>query len=173
MGRYCIDVRGKEKKKKTTSRIRYIYTVYVTKSTVILMNSVIIIVWYYPGKAMAPHCSPLARKIPWTGGAWWAAVHGVAHSRTRLSDFPCAFHFHALEADMATHCSVLAWRIPGTGVPGGLPSVGSHRFGHDRSDAAAAAATWLKSLSVRRIYHLFSFFSMDQCLSVILVKLLL
>ena len=57
------------------------------------------------------------------GGAWWAAVHGVAESRTRLSDFTFTFHFHALEKEMATHSSVLAWRIPGTGEPGGLPDV--------------------------------------------------
>ena len=57
------------------------------------------------------------------GGAWWAAVHGVAKSRTRLSDFPFTFHFHALEKEMATHSSVLAWRIPGMGEPGGLPSM--------------------------------------------------
>ena len=64
-------------------------------------------------------------------GAWWAAVHGVARSRTPLSDFPFTFHFHALEKEMATHSSVLAWRIPGTGEPGGLLSTGSHRVGHD------------------------------------------
>ena len=58
-------------------------------------------------------------------------VHGVAKSRTRLSDFPFAFHFHALEKEMATHSGGLAWRIPGTGKPGGLPSVGLHRVGHD------------------------------------------
>ena len=60
-----------------------------------------------------------------------AAVHGVAKSRTRLSDFTFTFHFHALEKEMAAHSSVLAWRIPGTGEPGGLPSMGSHRVGHD------------------------------------------
>ena len=65
------------------------------------------------------------------GGAWWAAVHGVAKSQTRLSDFPFTFYFHALEKEMATHSSVLAWRIPGTGKPDGLPSMGSHRVGHD------------------------------------------
>ena len=65
------------------------------------------------------------------GGAWWAAVHGVAKSRTRLSNFTFTFHFHALEKEMATRSSVLAWRIPGTGEPGGLPSMGSHRVGHD------------------------------------------
>ena len=79
---------------------------------------------------------------PRDGGAWWAAVHGVARSRTRLSDFPFTFHFHALEKEMATHSSVLAWRIPGTGESGGLPSMGSHRVGHDWSDLAAAAAAY-------------------------------
>ena len=64
-------------------------------------------------------------------GAWWAVVHGVAKSRTRLSDFTLTFHFHALEKAMATHSTVLAWRILGTGEPGGLPSMGSHRVGHD------------------------------------------
>ena len=59
------------------------------------------------------------------GEAWWAAVHAVAKSRTRLSDFTCTFHFHALEKEMATHSSVLAWNIPGTVEPGGLPSMGS------------------------------------------------
>ena len=71
------------------------------------------------------------------GGAWKAAGHGVAGGRTRLSDFTFIFHFHALEKEMATHCSVLAWRIPGTGKPGGLPSMGSHRVGHDWSDLAS------------------------------------
>ena len=68
---------------------------------------------------------------PMDGGAWWAAVYGVAQSRTRLSDFTFTFHFHAWEKEIATHSSVLAWRIPGTGEPGGLPSMGSHRVGHD------------------------------------------
>ena len=67
---------------------------------------------------------------PMDGGAWWAAVHEVAKSQTRLSDFTFTFHFHALEKEMATHSSVLAWRIPGTAEPGGLPSMGSHRVGH-------------------------------------------
>ena len=65
------------------------------------------------------------------GGAWWAAVHGVAKSRTRLSDFTFTFLFHALEKEMATHSSVLAWRIPGTEETGGLPSMGPHRVGHN------------------------------------------
>ena len=71
------------------------------------------------------------------GGAWWAAVHEVAKSQTRLSDFTFTFHFHALEKEMATHTSVLAWKIPGTGKPGGQPSMGSHRVGHDWSDLTA------------------------------------
>ena len=68
---------------------------------------------------------------PMDGGAWKAAVHGVAEGRTRLSDFTLTFHFHTLEKEVATHSSVLAWRIPGTGEPGGLPSMGSHRVKHD------------------------------------------
>ena len=65
------------------------------------------------------------------GGAWKAAVHGVAKSQTQLSDFTFIFHFYALEKEMATFSSILAWRIPGTGEPSGLPFVGSHRVGHD------------------------------------------
>ena len=63
-------------------------------------------------------------------GAWWATVHGVTKSQTRLSNFPFTFYFHALEKETATHSNVLAWRIPGTGEPGGLPSMGSRRVGH-------------------------------------------
>ena len=84
--------------------------------------------------AMAPHSSTLAWKIPWT----------EAPGRlTQLSDFTFTFHFRALEKEMATHSSVLAWRIPATGQPGGLPSMGSHRVGHDWSDLAAAADTYI------------------------------
>ena len=79
---------------------------------------------------------------PIDGGAWWAAVHGIAEGRTRLSDFTFTFHFHALGKEMATHSSILAWRIPRTGKPGGLPSMGLHSVGHDWSDLAAAAAAW-------------------------------
>ena len=88
---------------------------------------------------MAPHSSTRAWKNPMDGGAWWAAVHGVAKSRTWLSDFTLTFQFHALEKEMATQSSVLALRIPGMGEPGGLPSMRSHRVGHDWSDLGVAA----------------------------------
>ena len=99
-----------------------------------------------PSPAMEPeegNGSPLQYSClenPMDGGAWWAAVHVVAKSRTRLRDFTFTFHFHALEKEMATHSSVLAWRIPGTEEPGRLLSMGLHRVGHDWSDLAAAAA---------------------------------
>ena len=86
---------------------------------------------------------------PMDGGAWWAAVHGVTKSRTRLSDFTLSLHFPALEKEMATQSSVLAWRISGTAEPGGLPSMGSHRVGHDWSDLAAAT-----SKHILYMYHL-------------------
>ena len=77
---------------------------------------------------------------PMDGRARQAAVYGVAQSRTGLSDLTFTFHLHALEKEMATHSSILAWRFPGTGEPGGLPSMGLQRVGHDSSDLAAAAA---------------------------------
>ena len=80
---------------------------------------------------------------PMDGGAWWAAVHGVAKSRTWLSDFTFAFHFHALEKEMATHSSTLAWKIPWTEEPGGLQSMGSLRVGHD----------WVTSLLLFTFMH--------------------
>jgi len=79
-------------------------------------------------------------------GPWWASVRGVAKSQTQLSEFTFTFYFHALEKEMATHSNVLAWRIPGTGEPGGLPSMGSHRVGHDWRDLAVAA--WISTLSL-------------------------
>ena len=82
---------------------------------------------------MAPHSSTLAWKILWTGGAWWATVHGVAKSWRQPSDFTFTFHFHALEKDMATHSSVLAWRIPGMGS-----LVGFHLWGRTESDTTEA-----------------------------------
>ena len=86
------------------------------------------------------HYSCLAN--PTDRGTWWAAVHGVARSWTRLSDFTFTFHFHALEKEMATHSSVLTWRIPGMGEPGGLLSLGLHRVRHDWSDLAVAPQFW-------------------------------
>ena len=98
--------------------------------------------YVYSGLRIASYCT-LERRRRWhplqcsclesprDGGAWWAAVHGVAWGWTRLSDFTFTFHFHALEGEMATHSSVLAWRVPGRGEPGGLPSLGSHRVRHD------------------------------------------
>ena len=82
-------------------------------------------------KAIAPHSSTLAWKIPWTEEPGGLQSLGVAKSRIRLSDFTFSFHFHALEKEMVTHSSVLAWRIPGTGEPGGLLSMGSPRVEHD------------------------------------------
>ena len=90
---------------------------------------------------------------PMDRGACKAAVHGVTKSWTGLSDFTFAFHCHALEKEMATHSSVLAWRIPGTGEPGGLPSMGSHRVGHDYSDLAAAAAASEQKILLFLIEH--------------------
>ena len=83
------------------------------------------------GEASGPPLWYSCLENPMDGGAWWAAVHGVAKSQTGQSDFTFTFHFHALEKEMATHFSVLAWTIPGLGEPGGLLSMGSHRVGHD------------------------------------------
>ena len=91
-------------------------------------------------KAMATHPSTLSWKIPHTQRSLVGCSHGVAKSWTWLSDFTFTFHFPALEKEMATHSIVLAWWIPGMGEPGGLPSMGSHRVGHDWSNLAAAAA---------------------------------
>ena len=88
-------------------------------------------VWLWDGEGNGSLLQCSCLENPMDGGAWWAAVHGVAKSRTRLSDFPFPFHFHALEKEMAAHSSVLAWRIPEMGEPGGLSSMGSHRVGHD------------------------------------------
>ena len=88
-------------------------------------------VWRVLEKAMATPLQYSCLENAMNGGAWWAAVHGVARSRTQLRDFTFTFYFHELEKEMATHSRVLAWRIPGTVEPGGWPSVGSHRVGHD------------------------------------------
>ena len=101
-------------------------------------------VFLYTSNQRQWHPTPVL--LPGESHGWrnLATVHGVARSWTWLSDFTCTFHFHALEKEMATHSSVLAWRIPGMGEPGGLPSLGSHRVGHNWSDLAAAM-----------IFHLF------------------
>ena len=102
--------------------------------------SVMVFSGIFPGEGDGTPLQYSCLENPIDRGAWWAAVHGVARSQTRLSDFTLFFHFDALEKEMATHSSILAWRIPGTGEPGGLPSVASHRVGHDWSNLAAAAA---------------------------------
>ena len=117
---------------------------FITDSTwVLLRNS-----RDFPGEGNGTPLQCSCLENPMDGRAWWAAVHGVAQSRTRLSDFPFTFHFHALEKEMATHSNVLAWRIPGMGEPGGLLSMGSHRVGHDWRDLAEAGTSlvvlWLR-----------------------------
>ena len=91
------------------------------------LNILVMEIWCWLMPLLQYFCleNPMDRR------AWWAAVHEVAKSWTRLSNFTFTFHFHVLEKEMATHSSVLAWRIPGMGEPGGLPSLGSHRVGHD------------------------------------------
>ena len=103
--------------------------------------------WLYFGEGNGTSLQYSCLESPMDRRAWWAAVHGVAKSRTRLSDFTFTFHSHALEKEMATHFSVLAWRIPGMGEPGGLPSMGSHKVGHDWSYLAAAAWLYLRVLT--------------------------
>ena len=88
-------------------------------------------IWGWLGEGDSTPLQYSCRENPMDGGAWWAAVHGVTKSRTRLSDFTFTFHFHTLEKEMAIHSSVLAWRIPGMGESDGLLSMGSHRVGHD------------------------------------------
>ena len=91
---------------------------------------------FLPGEGNGTPLQYCCPENPMDGGAWWAAVHGVAKSQTRLSDFTFTFHFHAFEKEMATRSNVLAWRIPWTEKPGRLQSMGSHRVGHDWSDLA-------------------------------------
>ena len=100
-------------------------------------------------KAMAPHSSTLAWKIPWTEEPGRLQSMGSRRVRHDWAN-SLSLHFHALEKDMATHSSVLAWRIPGTGEPSGLPSMGSHRVGQDWSDLEAAAAETLRNVTFLR-----------------------
>ena len=106
-------------------------------------------------------------------GACWAAVHGVAKSQTWLSNFTFTFHFHALEKEIVTHSSVLAWRIPGTGEPGGLPSMGSHRVGHNWSDLAAAAIGVSRVLKSPTIIVLLSISPIKSLVFVLCTEVLL
>ena len=121
----------------------YLYSIYIVFITADSIRTAFDIISNLEGEGNGTPLQHSCLESPMDGRAWWAAVHGVAKSRTRLSDFPFTFHFHALEKKMATHSSVPAWRIPGTGEPGGLPSLGSHRVGHDWIDLAAAAAAGL------------------------------
>ena len=124
-----------------------LFMIQLSHSRMTTGKTIALTIWTFVSKVMSLLFNVLSRFIiregngtplqhsclenPMDGGAWWAAVHGVAKSWTRLSDFTFTFHYHALEKEMATHSSALAWRIPGTGEPRGLPSMGSHRVGHD------------------------------------------
>ena len=113
---------------------------------------------------MAPPLQYSCLENPMDGGAWWATVHGVAKSQTRLSDFTFTVHFHALEKEMATHSSVLAWRVPGMGEPGGLPSMGPHRVGHVWGDLAAVVVNYylLKYFLMAFLFVFFFWYSYDS-----------
>ena len=114
-------------------------------------------------KEMATHSSVLAWRIPGTRGAWWAAICGVAQSRTRLkrlSSSSSSSSVYILEKAVETHSSTLAWRIPGTGEPGRLPSVGSHRVRHDWSDIAAATAVYIY---INAIFSICPTLSLHHC----------
>ena len=121
---------GENKNDNMTYLIGLLYrltVIMVVKFLVYLKCSINIIIGEGNGTPLQYSC----QENPMDGGAWWATVHGGAKSQTRLRDFTFTFQFPALEKEMATHSSVLAWRIPGTGEPGGLPSMGLHRVGHD------------------------------------------
>ena len=118
---------------------RIIHTVTLSPWSSLISPSYAVQAFFFFSSSNEGNGTPLqyyCLENPMDGGAWKAAVHGVTEGRTRLSDFTFPFHFHALEKEMVTHSSVLAWRIPGTGEPGGLPSMGSRRVGHDWSDLA-------------------------------------
>ena len=107
-------------------------------------------VYSYDGEGNGTPLQYSCLENPMGGGAWWTAAHGVTKSRTRLSYFTFTFHFHKLEKEMVSHSSILAWRIPGTGEPGGLPTMGSHRVGHDwRNLTVAAAAVMITKQSYK------------------------
>ena len=123
---YSVGIRGKSPVNSPLDRLKHSFWDY---GNLILDDFRLLNLKYGKGNGTPLQYSCLEN--PMDGGAWLAAVHGVTKSQTRLNDFTFTFHFHALEKEMATHSSVLAWRIPRTGEPGGLPSMGSHRVGHD------------------------------------------
>ena len=114
--------------------VRYIYWDYLSTNVRLFIKFLDLNIREGNGTPLQYSCL----ENPMDGGAWKAAVHGVTEGRTRLSDFTFIFHFHALEKEMETHSSIFAWRIPETEEPGGLPSMGLHRVGHNWSDLAAA-----------------------------------
>ena len=131
-----------------------LFSIYSYYRILSLFPVLYILVAYFTGEGNGTPLQYSCLENPMDRGAWKAAVHGVAKGRTRLSDFTFTFHFHALKEEMATHSSVLAWRIPGTGESGGLPSLGSHKVGHDWSDLVAAAAAYFTH---NNLYILISF----------------
>ena len=131
-----------------------LFSIYSYYRILSLFPVLYILVAYFTGEGNGTPLQYSCLENPMDRGAWKAAVHGVAKGRTRLSDLTFTFHFHALKEEMATHSSVLAWRIPGTGESGGLPSLGSHKVGHDWSDLVAAAAAYFTHTNV---YILISF----------------
>ena len=106
----------------------------------LIINSFLAVISLFWGEGNVNPPQYFCLENPMDGRAWWTTIHGVTKSRTGLRNFTFTFHSHALEKEMATHSSVFAWRIPGTREPGGLPSMGSQRVGHDWSDLAAAAS---------------------------------
>ena len=119
----------------------FVWTIFLC--CLILFKFLFVFLMYVVGEGNGTPLQYSCLENPMDGGAWWAAVHAVAKSWTRLSDFPFTFHFHALEKEMATHSSVLAWRIPWTEKPGRLQSMGSWRVGHN----------WATSLSLSTFMH--------------------
>ena len=140
----------------TIGNAKQIYPLYTNAHALILISQFqfkwkwwnILPQSFFPGEGNGTPLQYSCLENPMDGGAWWAEVHEVAKSRTRLSNFTFTFHFHALEKEMATHSSVLAWRIPGTVEPDGLPSMGSYRVGHDWSDLAVAVEDTLAKWNI-------------------------
>ena len=121
---HCNNYKFKKKKNRETYQLK---SEFLMKSRKFNQS----IHWIRRRQWQATRLQYFCLENPMDGGAWQAAVHGVAKSQTRQSDFTFTFHFHALEKEVATHSSVLAWRIPGMGEPGGVPPMGSHRVLHD------------------------------------------